>query len=181
MPLAADCDIVCHSPIGGCKPHGDHPNGEINADDSTGDLTAPTPVLQALRQTQLSASIAHAQARQDAREPSPGSQSQKSRSRRTVNPPIGDSNHEIALKEIATKLVVVCLPWSEQWAVHGVWIVRAPADKEQAQQITGTDDLGIEILSHIPPHLVGDFFSAAGQSLVSFTMNPYTSNNHVPR
>lgn len=136
---------------------------------------ALTPMPQSLRQTQLSASNAHAQAQHDARNPSSSvSKSRKSRSSRTANPPTADSEIRIELETIATKLFILCVPWSEQWAVYRSWIVRAPTDEEQCklfqhQRITGTDDLGIEILSYIPRHLVSEFLSQAGQSVVSLS------------
>ena len=132
-------------------------------------------VLQALRQTQLSASIAHAQAQQDAR----GflSAPRKSRLSQTATSPMDDSNYKTALGEIAAKLFVLCVPWPEQWAIHGVWIVSAPTDEKQRmsyqpQQIADMDRLGNEIISYIPHHLVSDFLSDAGQSLVSLTHQP---------
>jgi len=79
------------------------------------------------------------------------------------------------------KLLVLCVPWPELWAIHGVWIVSAPTDKEQdrfskPQPITDMDRLGNEILSYIPQHFVGDFLSEEGQSIVSF---PYQSPTHT--
>lgn len=124
--------------------------------------------LQALRQTQLSASIAHARAQQDAREPSRGlsSASRKSQLSKAANLSIDGSDYKAALREVATKILILCVPWSNQWVIHGVWIVSA-ATGEEPRGITGMDRLGNEILSHIPHHLVGDFLSETGQSLVS--------------
>lgn len=130
--------------------------------------------LQALRQTQLSASIAHARAQQDARELPRGlsSASRKSQLSKAANLSIDGSDYKAALGEVATKLLILCVPWPEQWAIHGVWIVSVATDEKprgltQPQRITGMDRLGNEILSYIPHHLVGDFLSEAGQSLVS--------------
>ena len=131
-------------------------------------------VLQALRQTQLSASIAHTQARQDAREPSRELSSASRKSRLSANSPADGPDHKTALGEVATKLLVLCVPWPEQWAIHGVWIVSTSADEKrhessQPQRITGMDHLGDEIISYLPHHLVSDFLSEEGQSLVSDT------------
>ena len=138
-------------------------------------------MLQALRQTQLSESIIHAQTRRDAREPSRelSSASRKSQSSKTANPTADDSDYKIPLGEVATKLLVLCVPWPEQWAIHGVWIVSAHTDDKwhvssQPQRVTAMDRLGYEILSHIPRHLVNHFLSEEGQSHVSLTYQSST-------
>ena len=121
-------------------------------------------ILQTLRQTELSASNLHAQSRLDARNPSSASQPRKSRSSRTVSSSTEDPNSRAGLEEVATKLVAVCVPWSELWVIQGASIVASNSDKEQ---VAGMDDLGAEIMSHVPHHLARAFLSGAGQTIVS--------------
>ena len=126
---------------------------------------------QRLRETQLSASKSHAQARQDARNPSSVLQSRKPRSsRNAAGSLIGDPDTKAGLEEAATKIFALCVPWPELWTIHGSWIVATPNEKQrgqQSQQVTCTDDLGAEILASVPHHLVDLFLSAAGQTIVS--------------
>jgi hypothetical protein len=122
-------------------------------------------VLQTLRRTQLSASNAYAQSRLDARNPSSASQPRKPRSsRNAVSSEVEDPNAKAELEEVATKLFAICAPWSELWAIHGSSIVAA-----ENQQVTTIDDLGAEILSHVPHHLVRTFLSGGGQAIVSLS------------
>ena len=124
-------------------------------------------MLQILRLTQLSASDAHAQARQDARIPSSASasRSRKPRSSRAVSSAVGDVHRKV-LEEVATKLVAVGFPWKDLWAIHGSWVV-ASVGGQDGQQVTGTDALGAEVLSYVPQDLVHMFLLDEGQSIVS--------------
>ena len=102
------------------------------------------------------------------------SRSRKSQSSRTVDPPTEGLDSRAELEEVATKLFALCVPWSEQWAVCGALITSVPTDDAQRksfrpQQITHMDDLGIEIMTHLPHHLVSDFLSEAGQAIVSLS------------
>ena len=98
-----------------------------------------------------------------------------------TDPPMDDPEYKSGLGEVATKLLVLCVPWPEQWAIYGAWIVSAPTDKKQdrfskPQPVTDMDRLGNEILSYIPQHFVDDFLSEEGQSIVSLF---YRSPTHT--
>ena len=130
-----------------------------------------TFIIQRLRETQLSASKFHVQARQDARNPSSASWSQKSRSScGAADSLIADPDTKAGLEEAATKIFALCVPWPELWTIHRAWIVATPNENqrgEHSQQVTSTDELGAEILSSVPHHLVDLFLSVAGQTIVS--------------
>lgn len=70
---------------------------------------------------------------------------------------------------MATKLFGVGVPWPELWAIRGAYVVAASHEKQHGHQVTDTDDLGIEILSYVPHHLVRVFLSDAGQMIVSLS------------
>ena len=67
------------------------------------------------------------------------------------------------LREITGKIFVLCCPW-KLWTVSGPWIASTPAG---GGTIAGTDAAGREILSIVPPSIVQDFLSGAGQEFVS--------------
>ena len=67
-----------------------------------------------------------------------------------------------ALKEVGKELFLLYTPWPS-WTVSGYWIAEKPA----TGVITATDDVGREVLSYVPPPLVADFMSKAGQTIVS--------------
>lgn len=117
-----------------------------------------TALPQALRQAQLSASDAHSQAQKDARNGS--SASAKSR---VVKKPADDAAK--ALQAAGRKILILCTPWP-LWTISGSWIVGG-SGASAARQISANDEAGKEVLSYVPRPLMTDFFSKAGQNLVS--------------
>ena len=93
----------------------------------------------------------------------------KSWSSRTSTIATQDPDFKAELEDVATKLVALGVPWSELWVIHGAWIVAAPNEKQPEQQVTGMDDLGIEVVSHVPQHLLQAFLLEVGQSIVSIS------------
>ena len=138
------------------------------------------PILQTLHQTQLSASNVHTQVRQDARKPSSASHPRKSRSSRTSTVATQDPDFKAELEDVTTKLVALGVPWSKLWVIHGAWTVAAPNEKQPEQQVTGMDDLGIKVVSHVPQHLLQAFLSEVGQLIVSISYGPIPIiHNHL--
>ena len=127
------------------------------------------PILQTLCQTQLSATDVHTQVRQDAHKLSSVLHPQKSQSSCTSTVTTQDPDFKAELKDVATKLVALGVPWSKLWVIHGAWIVTAPNEKQPEQQVTGMDDLGIKVVSHVPQHLLWAFLLEVGQSIVSIS------------
>ena len=112
------------------------------------------------------ASKAHRQAQENARHAS--SVSTKSRTKAVKPEP--SKELEKALKGVGQKILIFCTPWP-MWTISGSWIAAA-SDEPAVGGITGTDDIGREILSYVPLPLVSDFLSTAGQALVS-CLKPY--------
>lgn len=112
------------------------------------------------RQTQLSASDSHSQARRNAR----GAGSSASATSQATTRIPDDAIKQ--LEGIGRKLLHLCAPWP-LWTVFGCWIVLSSAEVVP-NEITESDYTGREILSYVPPALHVHFLSLAGQRIVSF-------------
>ena len=71
-----------------------------------------------------------------------------------------------ALYLAGQQIFVMCTPWPS-WMISGDRIAGDPKTPA-AGKINETDDAGREILSYVPPQLIPDFLSAAGQKIVRY-------------
>ena len=126
---------------------------------------------------QLSASNAHAKARQDARSVS----SVSTKSHATGQPDI-DPMLSKELMEVGAKIFALCIPWP-LWAVSGDFLMEILCEQDGSIIVDTNEDFRKDVLSYVPNTIIADFLSRSGQAFVS-PLNPdpnFTNIQITPR